>query len=293
MNNSEEESPLFCDQIDDEDYTIVDNISNTLAGYVTISVSAFGIIANILAIIIFTKKAFRSNFNNLLICLAVCDALVLMFSIIESLRRTVQPHLGDPSTVSGRLTQIHHLLLPHFLFPFHNILISTSIFLTISISIERYLSLFHPQVYKRRGGVGIFCCHTIPVLVFSICLNIPLFMVTKVVINEDNSTMIGPTDLRMNYHYAYIYQHWVRFILLGILPFFSLLLLNSKIIFKINRFSRERGGGSVDKSYSIILALIVLIFLICHSPRILINIIETLGAETDVKYFQITFILRV
>ena len=32
----------------------------------------------------------------------------------------------------------------------------------------------------------------------------------QVVINEDNSTMIGPTDLRMNYHYAYIYQHWVR-----------------------------------------------------------------------------------
>ena len=110
----------------------------------------FGIIANILAICVFSKKSFKSNFNNLLISLAVCDLLFLVISISESVRRTFQDQEASNSTLGGQLTQIHHLLLPQFLYPLHNILLSISIFMTVSISIERYLAIFHPLVYKLR-----------------------------------------------------------------------------------------------------------------------------------------------
>ena len=121
-----------------------------LEGYCNIILSVFGIIANILAICVFSKKSFKSNFNNLLISLAVCDLLFLVVSISESVRRTFQDREASNSTVGGQLTQIHHQMFPYFLYPLHNILLSISIFMTVSISIERYLAIFHPLVYKLR-----------------------------------------------------------------------------------------------------------------------------------------------
>ena len=118
-----------------------------------IILAMFGILANILAICVFSKKTFKSNFNNLLISLAICDLLFLVICITESVRRTFQDHKGNSTTLGGLVTQVHHHLLPHFLYPLHNILLSTSIFMTVSISIERYLAIFHPLVYRNRKVV--------------------------------------------------------------------------------------------------------------------------------------------
>ena len=61
-----------------------------------------------------------------------------------------------------------------------------------------------------------------------------------------------------------------RFILLGFGPFSVLLWLNGKIYFQMSRMS----GLKQERHYSIILLLIVVMFLICHSPRLFLNIYE-------------------
>ena len=142
--------PLICECFDqDQDY-FLENLGTVVGGYVSISISIFGIIANILAVAVFSTKSFRSNFNNLLISLGVCDLLFLMLSILECLRRYFQDQEAHHGSVVGRMTQVHHYLYPHILFPLHNILLTISIFMTISISIERYLAIFHPLVYRNR-----------------------------------------------------------------------------------------------------------------------------------------------
>ena len=134
----------------EEDYELYGTLSLVISGYGNIVLAVFGIIANILAICIFSKKSFKSNFNNLLIALAVCDLLFLFLSIAESTRSTFQEHRSNSSSVAGQVTFLHHLLFPHLLYPLHNILLSASIFMTVSISIERYLAIFHPLVYRNR-----------------------------------------------------------------------------------------------------------------------------------------------
>ena len=134
----------------EEDFRLYDHLSQVIDAYGNIVLAVFGIILNILAICIFSKKSFKSNFNNLLIALAVCDLLFLVLSIGESTRKNFQEPRSNVSTLPGQVTWVHHHLFPYFLYPLHNILLSISIFMTVSISIERYLAIFHPLVYRNR-----------------------------------------------------------------------------------------------------------------------------------------------
>ena len=137
----------------EEDFELYETLSLVIDGYGNIVLAVFGIIANILAICIFSKKSFKSNFNNLLIALAVCDLLFLILSIAESTRSTFQEHRSNSSSVAGQVTFLHHLMFPYLLYPLHNILLSASIFMTVSISIERYLAIFHPLIYRNRQAI--------------------------------------------------------------------------------------------------------------------------------------------
>ena len=149
-----DQAPEFhCHLASEEEAAVLGRLSAVVEGYLSVSLATAGILANILAIWVFSRRTFKSNFNNLLISLAICDLLFLVICITESVRRTFQDHKGNSTTLGGLMTQVHHHLLPHFLYPLHNILLSTSIFMTVSISIERYLAIFHPLVYRNRKVV--------------------------------------------------------------------------------------------------------------------------------------------
>ena len=139
-----------CTEATEAGYVLLGNIDLVVGGYVTIGLATVGVVANILAICVFCNKSLRSNFNYLLVALAVFDLLFLLLSIVESVRKTFEDRVANGSELSGLVTQYHHLLFPHFLYPLHNILLTCSIFMTISISIERYLAIFHPLVYRNR-----------------------------------------------------------------------------------------------------------------------------------------------
>merc|ERR1712123_138300 len=143
----------------DAEYQLLGNIDLLVGGYGTIGLATLGVCANILAISVFCKKSFKSNFNNLLVALAVFDLLFLVVCITESIRRTFEDPTANSSSFSGLATQVHHHLFPYFLYPLHNILLTSSIFMTISISIERYLAIFHPLVYRNRPC----CCRNIKI----------------------------------------------------------------------------------------------------------------------------------
>ena len=139
-----------CPEMSEFEHDLLMNIDLFLGGYGTIVLASLRVCANLLAITVFCKKSFKSNFNNLLIALAIFDLLFLVVCITESVRRSFQSSVANATSMSGLATQIHHQLFPHFLYPLHNILLTCSIFMTISISIERYLAIFHPLVYRNR-----------------------------------------------------------------------------------------------------------------------------------------------
>merc|ERR1712106_1202695 len=96
---------------------------------------------------------------------------------------------------------------------------------------------------------------------------------SKVVI-EDGHSWIDVTEMRLSFEYTVYYQHWTRFIVLGILPLFLLCFLNLRIFTQvfINRSS------NTELSYFLITLLIVSIFILCHLPRLALNFYEALDS---------------
>merc|ERR1712013_906478 len=192
-----------CEDPEESAYALLGTMEYVVGGYMTIMLAVVGVVANIMAVMVLATREGRNNFSYLLISLAVFDLLFLLLSIVERVR--------NGTDLGGLFTQYHHHLFPYFLHPFHNILLTCTIFITISISIERYLVIFHNNYYKKRSGFCTIICHVIPVIFLSIIINIPVFFASKVMVSGE-ATWLAVTDLRLSYPYIVYYQHWTRFL---------------------------------------------------------------------------------
>ena len=139
-----------CIEAEESAYALLGTMEYVVGGYMTIMLAVVGVVANIMAVMVLATRGVRNNFNYLLISLAVFDLLFLLLSIAESVRKTFEERVANGTELGGLFTQYHHHLFPYFLHPFHNILLTCTIFITISISIERYLVIFHNNYYKKR-----------------------------------------------------------------------------------------------------------------------------------------------
>jgi len=171
--------------------------------------------------------------------------------------------------------------------------------MTVSISVERYIAIFFPMVYKARSQ-GTQCrsltCHIVPVLLLAALINLPTFFASKLdwvteaflsrpalqAVPESerpalHSSMIGTSDLRRSEYYAVYYHTWTRFLLLGLIPMLLLIVLNVRVFSAI----QARKSTCRDASYSNILLLIVIVFLLCHSPRLFLNFYEALWMDRE------------
>ena len=83
----------------------------------------------------------RSNFNSLLVALAILDIGVVVTSI------------WDYSLVKMFRTNpvIYTYMFPHFWYPLKNIIMTWTIFLTMGLSTERYLAVCRPIFYRTLG----------------------------------------------------------------------------------------------------------------------------------------------
>lgn len=142
-------SPSDCPELD---YRLLETIELYLGGYFCTFLTLFGIVTNTAAIFFFSQRIFRSNFNNLLVALAVFDLIFLLISLIDLVMKKFLSPLRETSGhwLLDLIIDTHIHLIPYFLYPLHNIVFSASIFMTISISIERYLAIYSPLAYRSR-----------------------------------------------------------------------------------------------------------------------------------------------
>ena len=146
--------------------------------------------------------------------------------------------------------------------------------------------------------------HILPAVLLAVAVNIPKFLETEVEVEGDTS-YIAVTELRMSREYSLYYQHWTRFIFLGILPFVLLLGLNLKIfiqifkviiiiIFKVIMIMMmimilQVSSFKKDRRSSVLLLLLVAVFLLCHAPRLALNLYEALDFEGVARWAGISY----
>lgn len=191
-------------------------------GVVKTIVCMVGIVANVLASLILTRAPMRNSFNLLLVTLAIIDTTYLLGAILESFRKRF-----------GLSTDLHVLLFPYVLYPLNKITFTASIFMTVAITLERYVAVHYPLDYNQAmNDVGLMKRRLMryigPVLVSSVLFNLTKFFEATVVSSSSGNYRIGVAPLRRNPIYS-AYVNWSRLLFLGVVPLALIVFFNSKI----------------------------------------------------------------
>ena len=105
-------------------------------------VGCFGFIMNSITLYVLTRQKLKKMFfNKLLICLAIFDTLFIINSIYESYRLNM--------TKTNYCSMQGYVLL--VLYPFRQIVLCCSIYMTIMLAFERYLAVSKPITYRRQS----------------------------------------------------------------------------------------------------------------------------------------------
>ena len=106
-------------------------------------IGVVGIISNTIAIPILCSREMKNIFNCLLMTLAVFDNLLLMCQMSEARRKMANSYMY----LEGAYNEAHEHAFVFFLYQFHSFVLSASLYLTISLAIERYRAVCKPVEY--------------------------------------------------------------------------------------------------------------------------------------------------
>ena len=132
----------------------------------------------------------KDVFYKLLMALACFDNLYISIMLISNLNSKFQMDLD-----------LIKYLTPYFLFPFKLISTYGTIFMTVAISIERYIGIHYSWMEKRKSWF-----YTIPVILISVILNVPTFFEKQVIQSEeeDGKIIIKETWTKLRREPTYI-----------------------------------------------------------------------------------------
>ena len=276
-------------------------------GVVLSIVGLLGTVGNAAAILYFGKsQRCKQTFYGLMLVLAIFDLLLIisMFCIFSL------PQFSDSDTYKSSHLWYFQIMVWVWVLPVAHICATGSTYLTVAVSVERYLAICRPLYHRTHSWPTHF--FVIPILSFSIFYNVPKFfeMESTTTLEEKNGTnmsfpQIKLTELRANPYYYQMYSLCSNFIINGIIPFALLIVLNVLITKKLRKYQSRsiirrrtpenqmshprihRQGEGQRRQVQVHMAkvsiIIVVIFIICHSFKWVANIYELICVSSKLN----------
>ncbi|XP_076448568.1 FMRFamide receptor-like [Babylonia areolata] len=248
-----------------------------LMGIGGLVVCSLGVVANALSVAVLTRRSFRSSTYTYLSALAVCDTLVLVFTVLLVMK-DVKTH-----DATGTLEHTYSLYFP-FVHPTAIIFQVTSIWLTLGFTVDRYIMICHPfraETMCRRSRARKV---VVALYMSGIVFCIPKFLeytTRKYELSLMNSTeviyVIEMTEIGKNEMFREMVHSWMYLICVCGLPFLTLVVLNAFLIHAVH-MSRLKGKelNAREKhrnDTTIMLIGVIVIFLICQGPALVSRMI--------------------
>ena len=304
------EANVTCEDVDlsPEQSTFLRDYLWWMRNFGHLPVGLAGIFLNSIALIVLSTSSMRTHFfNRLLFCLAIFDNIYLSCEISEVFR-----HLYQTSEQFYSFIWFIYPVRNMFMFcsAYMTIALAHERYQAITNPVE-YRNRDSQNMMRRLSW------YVLPILTCSFCYYCPKFLdlnvgglikcmngtrTTTISIPDgvnpestqyDNCTKqfrLTPTELRINHHYILWYINISNMILTAILPVSILIFLNCRTYKSLNRFNqrrpsqpenvlagRESRNRDNDVKKTFILFWIVIVFILCHALRILLNIEEFLG----------------
>ena len=246
------------------------------------SLCLFGLIGNVLSIVVLQKDRSNRVASFLLQSLAVADnALLLLAFFVLSLFHSLLPYIGE--------IYIWSQAMPYtvkYIQPLAYMAQTATIWITVLLGINRYIAVCKPF------DVSSWCCmkytraQVIAAVLFSICFNMPRFFQVEVVhhiVFRNGEPRLGVglnlSSISEKSTFGLVYTTGIYTILVLLLPFVLLVFMNIRVILELRAVRRRGSFMSTqpilsDYNITLIMIIIIVMFLLCHTPDRVLNILK-------------------
>ncbi|CAB3398313.1 unnamed protein product [Caenorhabditis bovis] len=200
----------------------------------------FGIISNTINIIVFSQKPMRYQpVNWFFLALSVSDLMTLVSSFFVF----SVPVYAENSHDAVLIEYSVHLIV--LFYPLAQTGLTMSVYVTILVSVHRYLGVCHPFLIRRISNSSAVKTVIVAAVAFAFSFNIsrwfelhaqPCFSKNY----NQNSSMIYPTPLMINNIYTLVYRNAAYTIIMFFLPFTILTYVNLRIIATLQQSYKMR-----------------------------------------------------
>ncbi|GMS85278.1 hypothetical protein PENTCL1PPCAC_7453, partial [Pristionchus entomophagus] len=261
-------------------------------------IGSFGLFGNVSTALILSRPAMRNPNNLYLTALAVFDSCLLLTAFFIYAMEYIIEYTQHFDLYIAWLTYLR------FAFALSHISQTGSVYITVTVSIERYFAVCHPRVNKRYCSPGGAAQSILAVTAFAILFNITKFFELEVSENPEcpggqywKSYRLTPSDLATNPTYQQVYSLWLTNAVMVFLPFLTLLFLNAIIAYTIKKSLKKfnfdtteyknnchvRGRSELkekSREATIVLIVIVCIFLVCNLWGFVLTFLEQIMGQT-------------
>ena len=226
-------------------------------------ICVIGLTGNVLTLIVLSHRKMLTSTNVFLSALAVADIIKLvndvLYFLVSILLRT--------HPIAGNRMLGHMYPFSHYIF---NQSVCVSSWLTVSVAVERYISVCHATKAKvmctihRARIVSVFVFVVMSLVAFPCALRY-----TKITeFNPEwNQTeyIIVPTKLGSNENFKTVYT-WIQNLLRSVIPLLVLIVLNACIIHALRKQRVPGKKMSARNRITLMLIIVIIVFLICITP---------------------------
>lgn len=220
-----------------------------------------GILANMITLIVLSKKNMLTSTNAFLSALAVSDSVKLFNDIIYfSVTLLSKTHKKEANIAFG-----HIYPYAHFIF---NMSACISSWLTVAVAAERYIMVCHPARAKTTCTRSRAIATSAIIYFVMTCVAIPSAIRYKTIQTLDNTNAtvynVEITPLWQNETFASAYSWMMNFLRCNI-PLLILITLNACIINSIRK-SRANKRNNARHRVTIMMIVVIMTFMICITP---------------------------
>ena len=242
-------------------------------GYVGMVLSLFGIVGNLITILVLLSPSMRTTSTNIYLTALSCSNILFLLIFIPSY--SIRYLLGYSVYMSNE---------PHFPFeilltrlpttPIYNTISLSIIYLTIAVSMDRLILIRFPLRAKRILTTRTTLCTIASIYLFSIVYCIPYWLEQRYVPERKQCrlTKIGVKIYKYTRIYIYIPMVYV-------IPFVTLTCINISIILSLVAQNRRKQSLCVktlkrktaDYRITLMLVTVIIVFVLCQIPLLVLN----------------------
>lgn len=287
-----------------DSYQIKD-IRYYISGICGMTISALGIVGNVMSVIILTQRVMRSSTYSYLTALALSDTFFLLFTMLIVRRDLRKPVMGQ---VDAYADEFYAKTFPYV----HALCLTcqvTSIWLTLAFTVDRYIMICHPFKAERMCSIKRARWVIFILTVAGIAFNFIRFFEyewqeifvppenyaeyfhgnltnatnTTIQLNESKKYVNNYTNLGINALFHQIVHIWLYLTCVAGIPFIALFVLNISLIIAVHN-SRKKGKliNAKEKrrnDTTVMLIGVIVIFLFCEGPALISRIMYALDFE--------------